>query len=387
MLKVSFIFGTRPEAIKLAPLIQLCREQKYITTEVCSTGQHKEMLDQILDLFHIVPDVDLGLMTYNQSLPDFLSNSIKELNNYLIQSKPDLLFVQGDTSSVLAATLAGFYNKIKVFHVEAGLRTESIYSPFPEEMNRRLTSQIASMHFAPTERAKNNLIGNGINESSILVTGNTAIDALLTVKKGLESRQLSPSIDFHVLDVMDHYSTIVLITGHRRENFGEGFKQICNSIKALSIQHPHTLFLYPVHLNPNVKEVVYERLSSLKNVMLIPPQGYVEFIYLMMRAKIILTDSGGVQEEGPSLGKPILVMRDNTERPEGVEAGCSMLVGTDEEKIVGEVSRLLNDQNYYNSFNTNVNPYGDGRASKRILDTVLSFFGNKVDEQMDSVFK
>lgn len=387
MLKVSFIFGTRPEAIKLAPLIQLCLQNPLITTEVCSTGQHKEMLEQILDLFHIVPDIDLRLMTHDQSLPDFLSNSIKELNNYLLKSKPDFLFVQGDTSTVLAASLAGYFNKIKVIHVEAGLRTESIYSPYPEEMNRRLTTQLAYLHFAPTIRAKNNLLKNGIDGNHIFVTGNTSIDALFKIMKGIETKTIHPAIDNQVLQALDEFEKVVLITGHRRENFGAGFEQICSAIKTLSTLFPGVLFLYPVHLNPNVKDVVYENLSSIENIMLVPPQGYVEFIFLMMRATIILTDSGGVQEEAPSLGKPILVMRESTERPEGIEAGCSVLVGTDKKRIIEEVSRLLIDSQYYGSFNTTINPYGDGYASNRIINHVLELSDNKYVEPLDPVIK
>lgn len=374
--KVAFVFGTRPEAIKLSPLIKLFKTRKEVDTEICSTGQHREMLDQILNVFEIRPEVDLDLMTHNQSLPDFLSNSVKKLDRYLEESSPDFLVVQGDTSTVLAAALSGFYHKVKVLHVEAGLRTQNLYSPFPEEMNRRLTTRLAFQHFAPTSQAKNNLLREGVEEANIFVTGNTSIDALLDVKSAIEAGKIKPNLDPGISGKLSALSRMILITGHRRENFGDGFLQICNAIRNLSIEFPDTLFLYPVHLNPNVKNVVYEQLGDLHNVALVAPQGYVEFIYLMMNSSIILTDSGGVQEEGPSLGKPILVMRDNTERPEGVEAGCSKLVGTSEARISSEIRRLLNDPVYYKSMELATNPYGDGLASKRILDIVLKTIGN-----------
>lgn len=369
MVNCTFVFGTRPEAIKLAPLIIKLREVKTVNVEVCVTGQHREMLTQVLDVFGITPDVDLRLMSHDQSLPDFLARSISALHSYLKDSKADHVIVQGDTSTVLAASMAAFYNKRKVLHVEAGLRTTNIYSPFPEEMNRRLTSQLTYHHFVPTEISKQNLLKEGYAEETIMITGNTAIDSLLYVKNKLNEGLLHPAS--YVYDIVresrDQYNGYILITGHRRENFGEGFQNICEAIELSARKHPDYLYIYPVHLNPNVHNIVSEKLSGISNVRLMKPQSYVDFICLMQNAYVILTDSGGVQEEAPSLKKPILVMRESTERPEGITAGCSKLVGVNVRQIVSEIDRLLSDSGYYSSFAVAENPYGDGNASGRIL--------------------
>ncbi|WP_127128444.1 non-hydrolyzing UDP-N-acetylglucosamine 2-epimerase [Pseudoflavitalea rhizosphaerae] len=373
MQKISFIFGTRPEAIKLAPLIRVLKEDKAFDVEVCTTGQHREMLQQVLDIFEIKPDTDLALMVHNQGLPDFMARSIAALNKHLEESKPDYVIVQGDTSTVLAASMSAFYHKIKVLHVEAGLRTADLYSPFPEEMNRRLTTQLSFFHFAPTPTASTNLVNEGTPGNKILVTGNTSIDAIRYTTGQLEKGQLKPSISVDVQKKMGEYAKMVLITGHRRESFGEGFINICKAIRESAETHKDCLFIYPVHLNPNVQEVVFGLLNNKENILLIPPQSYVEFVYLMMKSDIILTDSGGVQEEGPSFHKPILVMRENTERPEGIAAGCSLLVGTSPERITSEITRLLKDASYYDTFRVAANPYGDGTASQKIAAAIRSW--------------
>lgn len=370
MKKIAFVFGTRPEAIKLAPLILRMRKEKSVQTLVCVTGQHKEMLYQVLGAFGIKPDADLDLMSQNQSLAGFFAKSLKAISTYLEETKPDYVIVQGDTSTVLSAAMAAFYNKIKVLHIEAGLRTNDFYSPFPEEMNRRLTTGLSHYHFAPTEPSKANLLKEGIDENTIWVTGNTAIDALLSIKEKLEQKELPIGVEPGIIESLGKYKRMVLITGHRRENFGDGFLNICEAIKRSANANPDCLFIYPVHLNPNVKDVVFELLEDIKNVKLIPPQSYVDFIYLMTHSYLILTDSGGVQEEAPSLNKPILVMRESTERPEGVDAGCSLLVGTSVAKITSSINKLLNDAAYYQSFSTKENPYGDGMASERIIKII-----------------
>lgn len=373
MQKISFIFGTRPEAIKLAPLIRLLKQDPFFKVEVCTTGQHREMLQQVLDIFGIKPDTDLALMVHNQELPDFLARSIAALNKHLEKSKPDYVIVQGDTSTVLAASMSAFYHKIKVLHVEAGLRTADLYSPFPEEMNRRLTSQLSFFHFAPTLTAATNLLNEGIPENKILITGNTSIDAIKYTTQKLEAGELKSSISNDVQEKLGKYSKMILITGHRRENFGDGFINICKAINESAETHKDCLFIYPVHLNPNVHQVVFELLNNTENILLIPPQSYVEFVYLMMKSDIILTDSGGVQEEGPSFHKPILVMRENTERPEGIAAGCSVLVGTSPERITSKITKLLNDKTYYDTFRVAANPYGDGIASDKITAAIRNW--------------
>ena len=372
MKKIAFLFGTRPEAIKLSPLIKVFKDSNKFDVQICSTGQHKEMLAKILPLFGLKIDIDLELMTHGQSLASFTSLAVKEIHEYLESIKPDYIVVQGDTSTVFAASLAAFYLKIKVIHIEAGLRTLDKYSPFPEEMNRVLTSKIADFHFAPTSLARENLIKEGIDSSKIFTTGNTGIDSLISISKNLTSFD-TPSI-IKDLEKNDSFikGKVVLVTGHRRENFGQGFKNICESIKISARNHPDYLFIYPVHLNPNVTDVVYKELNDEQNILLIPPADYLTFIFLMTNSHIILTDSGGVQEEAPSLNKPIIVMRESTERPEGVDAGCSILVGTDIKKITSSISHLINNPNDYKRMSSVLNPYGDGTASQKIFNTIDS---------------
>jgi UDP-N-acetylglucosamine 2-epimerase (non-hydrolysing) len=337
---------------------------------VCVTGQHREMLDQVLEVFGVVPDVDLQLMEPNQMLASLTARGITTIDTYLRQYRPDMILIQGDTTSVFCASIAAFYNRIPVGHVEAGLRTWNKYSPYPEEINRVLTSHVADYHFAPTEQSRKNLINEGIDQSKIYVTGNTVIDALFIAVEKIKHN--TPQIPGLSPEFADPCSTtpIVLITGHRRENFGEGFESICNAISILAKNFSNTEFIYPVHLNPNVREPVFHILSGLSNVHLIEPLSYLPFVALMSRATVILTDSGGVQEEAPSLGKPVLVMRDTTERPEAVDAGTAKLVGTDVDLIVKGVSTLLTDQKAYEKMAKTVNPYGDGKACKRIVQAI-----------------
>jgi len=325
------------------------------------------MLDQVLEIFEITPDVDLNLMKPNQSLSELTANAINSLNTYFTSYKPDAVFVQGDTTTVFAASLVAFYHKVKVIHVEAGLRTNNKYSPFPEEINRQLTSKLTDLHLAPTQKSYDNLVKEGIPKETIFITGNTVIDALFMVKNKAEKINKINGLDDNLLS---SDKKIVLITGHRRENFGEGFQNICKAIKILSEKFSEHHFIYPVHLNPNVQKPVYEILGNSKNIHLIEPQTYLPFIKLMLRSDIILTDSGGVQEEAPSLGKPVLVMRENTERPEAVEAGTVKLVGINIEKIVSEATLLLTDKNAYDKMARAINPYGDGKACERIYDIV-----------------
>lgn len=362
MKKISFIFGTRPEAIKLAPVILEIGKHHEFEVNICVTAQHRHMLDQVLEVFNIEPDIDLNIMKPNQSLPKLTANAINKISSYLQNYKPHYIIIQGDTTTVFAAALAAFYQKIPVGHVEAGLRTWNKYSPFPEEINRVLTTKIADLHFAPTSLSKANLIKEGVNEQKIVVTGNTIIDALFIARsKILRNKPKIQSLPENVY--YQNRNKMVLITGHRRENFGAGFDRICKAISILSEKFPKVNFVYPVHLNPNVQRPVYSILGNSKNVFLIEPQNYLDFISLMIRSSLILTDSGGVQEEGPSLGKPVLVMRDNTERPEGIYKGSIKIVGTHTEKIVNEVSKILE-----NNIKIKIaNPYGDGKASERIV--------------------
>lgn len=379
MKKIAFIFGTRPEAIKLCPLILAMQKSiDKLSAHVCVTGQHREMLEQVLAVFQVKPDVDLGLMQPNQTLANFTSRAIAAIDNYLILEKPDMVIVQGDTTSVFCASLAAFYHQIPVGHVEAGLRTWNKLSPFPEEINRVLTTRIADLHFAPTQTSKNNLLQEGIDEKNIIVTGNTVIDALLIA---VEQVQKQPPIIPDLPKELQPKTPInspplVLMTGHRRENFGEGFENICCAITDLAKRFPQTHFVYPVHLNPNVREPVNRilRTKEFDNIHLIEPLSYLPFVAMMNRSTLLLTDSGGVQEEAPSLGKPVLVMRDTTERPEAVEMGTVKLVGTNRKLIVDEVSRLLTDKNEYNKMANAVNPYGDGKACERIIDAIENFF-------------
>jgi len=373
--RVAILFGTRPEAIKLAPVILALRRVPGITVEVCVTGQHKEMLGPILRLFGIAPDVDMRLMRANQGLADFVARCLRSLDRYFALAKPDFVLVQGDTSTVLAGCLASFYHRVPIGHVEAGLRTGAKYSPFPEEMNRVLTSRLSDYHFAPTEGAARNLMEEGVPKDRVYVTGNPVVDALLMAAAKI--REAPPRIPALPRDLFGgtRNRPIVLVTGHRRENFGDGFKNICTALLILSERFPKVQFVYPVHLNPNVKEPVYRYLGGRANIHLIEPLPYLSFVALMDRAKLVLTDSGGVQEEAPSLGKPVLVMRDCTERPEGVTAGNARLVGTSVERIVESVRELLTDRKAYDAMAQARNPYGDGKAGLRIAQAVASFLG------------
>lgn len=380
MKKVMLVFGTRPEAIKMAPLVK--EFQKYpeqFQTIVCVTGQHREMLDQVLRIFDIEPDYDLNIMKQGQDLYDVTTRVLTGTRDVLKDVKPDLVLVHGDTTTSMAAALAAFYQQIPVGHVEAGLRTRNIYSPWPEEMNRQVTGRIATYHFAPTPLSRQNLLDEGVRDEKIIVTGNTVIDALYMVVDRIKNDKtldiaLNRSLVKAGYDVrrLDGSKKLVLITGHRRENFGDGFINMCRAIKTLSGKYLDVDFVYPMHLNPNVRkpihEVFGEDLSGLKNMFFIEPLEYLSFVYLMEKSTIVLTDSGGIQEEAPGLGKPVLVMRDTTERPEALKAGTVKLVGTDFGRIVGEVSRLLDDQDYYGMMSEAVNPYGDGKACGRILN-------------------
>lgn len=367
-MKISVIFGTRPEAIKLCPLILAMKSHPDFEPHVCVTAQHREMLDQMLEVFGIVPDVDLSIMQPNQTLSALTSRAITAIDGYLAENKPDMVIVQGDTTTTFCASLTAFYHNIPVGHIEAGLRTRNKLSPFPEEINRVLTSHIADYHFAPTELSKENLLREGISEDKIFITGNTVIDALFfAIEKVKKHPPDIPGLSEHVLNNPSNHHKLVLITGHRRENFGEGFKSICDAIVTLANKFPGVEFVYPVHLNPNVQGPVFHIMSGLKNIHLIGPLSYLPFVALMERSTLILTDSGGIQEEAPSLGKPVLVMRDTTERPEAVDAGTVKLVGTDRRTIIDNVSTLLTDGKAYNAMANAVNPYGDGKATGRIL--------------------
>lgn len=377
MKKILLVFGTRPEAIKMAPLVnEFKRHPAQFETLVCVTGQHREMLHQVLDLFQIVPDYDLDIMMPNQDLYDVTSKVLIGMRDVLKETKPDVVLVHGDTTTSMAAALAAFYLQIPVAHVEAGLRTGNIYSPWPEEMNRLMTGRIATYHFAPTLLSKQNLLKENVDEKRIVVTGNTVIDALHWVVNRIHTEQglvdmLRKKIMSFGYDTnrLNEGKRLVLITGHRRENFGDGFLNICHAIKVLSLRYPEVDFVYPVHLNPNVRKPVMEILADgADNIFLIDPLEYLPFVYLMEQSYLLLTDSGGVQEEAPGLGKPVLVMRNTTERPEAVEAGTVLLVGADQERIKKGVSRLLDDASIYQSMSEAVNPYGDGKACNRIVD-------------------
>lgn len=363
MKKILYIFGTRPEAIKLAPLILKSKSDDSIKTYVCVTGQHKEMLFQVLELFNISPDFNLNIMTKNQTISNIVSIIIDKLDPIVSEIKPDIIVVHGDTSSTLSGSLSAYFNKVDLAHVEAGLRTGNIYSPWPEEANRKLTSSLAKYHFAPTNESKSNLIKEGV-VGNIYVTGNTVIDSLLTIKKMLSINDQKLSKAFQDIDFE---KKIILVTGHRRENFGTGFKNICHAIKKIAQECKDILIVYPVHLNPNVRKPVNELLADLDNIKLLEPLEYLDFVFLMIQSYIILTDSGGIQEEAPSLGKPVLVMRETTERPEAVEAGTVKLVGTDINDIYKNTMKLLKSDIAYNEMSKAHNPYGDGHASARIL--------------------
>ena len=383
MKKVMLVFGTRPEAIKMAPLVKEFQKQpKRVETVVCVTGQHREMLDQVLEIFDIKPDYDLNIMKQGQDLYDVTARVLTGMREVLKEVKPDVVLVHGDTTTSTAAALATFYQQIPVGHVEAGLRTHNIYSPWPEEMNRLLTGRLATYHFSPTPLSRNNLIKESIDDRNIIVTGNTVIDALYwVVDKIKNNKELNNELE-NVLskagyDVnrLNNGKKLVLITGHRRENFGDGFINMCTAIKDLTVKYPDLDFVYPMHLNPNVRkpihEVFGENLSGLKNMFFIEPLEYLSFVYLMEKSSIVLTDSGGIQEEAPGLGKPVLVMRNTTERPEALNAGTVKLVGTDYNKIVNEVSSLIDDKAAYEKMSKAVNPYGDGLACGRIVNALL----------------
>lgn len=374
-IKVLSVFGTRPEAIKLAPVVQLLAQDDAFESLVCLTGQHRQMLDQMVSLFSLNVDYDLDIMRSNQSLTDITTATIDKLSPILQQEKPDWLIVQGDTTSCFAAALAGFYHGVKVAHVEAGLRTYDLHAPFPEEANRQLVSRIATLHFAPTAQSKEFLLSEKVNPNNVFVTGNTVIDALLWVSEKTAWQPQWEDIFGVSLskNLKEEQTNVVLITGHRRENFGKGFLNICKAIKTLAEQHIDWQFVYPVHLNPNVQQPVNQLLSGLNNVHLIAPLDYQPFVYAMKQAKIILTDSGGVQEEAPSLGKPVLVMRDKTERPEGIDAGVAKLVGTDAQLIVDNVSVLIENKILYDQMAQAQNPYGDGAAAAKIIQHLKSF--------------
>lgn len=374
MKKVSVIFGTRPEAIKLVPVILALKKRSDVVCRVCVTAQHRQMLDQVLDIFGVVPDVDLNLMQPNQSLGGLTARAIEALDRYLAQDNPDVVLVQGDTTTVLCGALAAFYHKIPVGHVEAGLRTGNMASPWPEEANRVLTTRLAKWHFAPTETNRKNLLKEGILDSDIYVTGNTVIDALFLACEMVGSNPPAiTGLPGHSLACLGD-NRMVLVTGHRRENFGQGFENICLAIAELARAFPEVHFVYPVHMNPNVREPVQRILGQqvASNIHLIEPQGYLPFVALMERSHVILTDSGGVQEEAPSLGKPVLVMRDTTERPEAVLAGTVKLIGTESAAIVSETARLLTHDQGRQMMAQAHNPYGDGKASNRICNYIMS---------------
>ena len=370
MRTISVIFGTRPEAIKLCPVVLALKRDSTFDCKVCVTGQHREMLQQVLDVFGVVPDRDFALMRPNQTLGGLTSRAIAAIDEYLAEEKPDVVMVQGDTTTVFAGALAAFYHHIPVAHVEAGLRTWNMESPWPEEANRVLTTRLAKWHFCPTANNKENLLKEGVSERDIYVTGNTVIDALMVARAKVRTNP--PEIEGLPSGLMESDERMVLITGHRRENFGEGFEHVCLAIAKLAERFPEVHFVYPVHLNPNVQEPVRRILGAFhgENIHLIEPQSYLPFVALMDRSYLILTDSGGVQEEAPSLGKPVLVMRDTTERPEAVTAGTVKIVGTTRTAIEDEAALLLTDAVVYRKMSNSVNPYGDGKAVGRILDVL-----------------
>lgn len=383
MKKVLLVFGTRPEAIKMAPLVkEFQNDTRNFVTEVCVTGQHRQMLDQVLGLFEISPEYDLNIMKQGQDLYDITARVLTGMRDILKQSKPDIVLVHGDTTTSTAAAIAAFYQQIPVGHIEAGLRTHNIYSPWPEEMNRQITGRIAEYNFAPTQLSRNNLLNEGVDNNKIVVTGNTVIDALYWVVNKTKTHpelneELSGIISANGFDVNRTATRrLVLITGHRRENFGEGFISICKAIKTLANKYPEVDFVYPMHLNPNVRKPIYDvfgaNKATFENLFFIEPLEYLSFVFLMEKSSIVLTDSGGIQEEAPGLGKPVVVMRDTTERPEALNAGTVKLVGTDYNKIIHEVSMLLDNHTYYETMSNAVNPYGDGKACERIVSHLLN---------------
>ncbi|ETJ48438.1 UDP-N-acetylglucosamine 2-epimerase [Pseudoalteromonas agarivorans] len=369
-MKVLTVFGTRPEAIKMAPLVTQFIADDRFNPKVCVTGQHREMLDQVLELFEITPDYDLNIMKSGQTLPEITSKILVELTPIIKSFQPELILVHGDTATTFAASLAAYYEQVPVAHVEAGLRTGDIYSPWPEEANRKLTGALARLHFAPTNSSKQNLLNEGYPEENIIVTGNTVIDALFHIQKVLESNEPLKSSLKEQFSFLDHNKKVILVTGHRRESFGGGFENICKALASIARDYPDAQIVYPVHLNPNVQEPVNRILKNIDNIYLIEPQQYLPFTYLMGKAHIILTDSGGIQEEAPSLGKPVLVMRNTTERPEAIDAGTVKLIGTDQDRIVKEIKLLMDDNSEYKKMSQAHNPYGDGMAVKRIVDVI-----------------
>ncbi|KJF44438.1 non-hydrolyzing UDP-N-acetylglucosamine 2-epimerase [Draconibacterium sediminis] len=377
--KILSVFGTRPEAIKMAPLVkELEKNKDIIDCKVCVTAQHREMLDQVLEIFDIQPDYDLDIMKSNQDLYEITSRVLLKMRDVLDDYQPDVVLVHGDTTTSTTAALAAFYKQIAVGHIEAGLRTGNIYSPWPEEMNRKMTGALSTWHFAPTQLAQENLLRENINKANIFITGNTVIDALFLATEKIKT---SPKLEQKIMNELNELfqpdlesvvnSRFILVTGHRRENFGDGFIQICESLQEIAREFPDVNIVYPVHLNPNVKGPVYELLNGFNNIHLIQPLSYLPFIYLLEKCYFVLTDSGGIQEEAPSFGKPVLVMRDTTERPEAVNAGTVKLVGTNKDKILTETRRLINEQSYYNSMAEAHNPYGDGKACERIVKQLI----------------
>jgi len=371
-IKIISVFGTRPDAVKMAPLIKKLNNNKHIESIICSTGQHKEMLDQVIKIFDIVPDYDLKIMKTNQSLEYITSSIMSKLGQVIDKEKPDLILVHGDTTTCLVSSLTSFYKKVPIGHVEAGLRTFDMYSPFPEEINRKLVGSLASLHFAPTLSNKNNLLKEGIDEKNIIITGNTVIDALnttITTNYTFEQEELN-KIDYN-------NKRIITITAHRRENIGKPLENICNAILTLAKQYDDILFIYAVHLNPAVKNIVYPMLQNKSNILLIPPVNVRDLHNLMKRSYLIMTDSGGLQEEAPSLGKPVLVLRKETERPEAIKAGTVKLTGTNTNDIIADTKLLLDDTTFYKKMATAVNPYGNGHASEKIIDAILSYFNKQ----------
>lgn len=371
-MKILCVFGTRPEAIKMAPLVHELKSRKEIECCVCVTAQHREMLDQVLELFEITPDYDLNLMKPGQDLYDITCNILTGIKPVLADFRPDTVLVHGDTSTTLSTTLAAYYQKIDVGHVEAGLRTGNIYSPWPEEANRKLTGALAKYNFCPTEKSQQNLLSENVSPDSIHITGNTVIDALLWVSEKLDRDQTLSQKLKDQFEFLNAEKRLILVTGHRRESFGQGFENICHALKEIADDHPKCEIVYPVHLNPNVQEPVNRILKDQPNIHLIAPLDYLPFVYLMQRSYLIITDSGGVQEEAPSLGKPVLVMRDTTERPEAVEAGTVRLVGANKDNIVQEAHNLLSDETQYSVMSRAHNPYGDGKACPRIADALTA---------------
>jgi len=373
--KIMLVFGTRPEAIKMAPVIHAIKAKPdQFELKVCVTSQHREMLDQVLDIFNIKPDIDLNLMKKNQNLSNLTSIILNNMQTVFTKHQPNIVLVHGDTTTTLATSMAAFYESISVGHVEAGLRTYNLNAPFPEEFNRQITSKITKWHFAPTKISKKNLLSDGIDKSSITITGNTVIDALNWILTRIDNDKNRQQNLNNILNAVLPFNwkneNFVLVTAHRRENFGDGFFEICSAVKELALKYPKIHFVYPVHLNPNVSRIVYRLLKGIKNIHLIKPLEYESFIYLLKHSYLVLTDSGGIQEEAPSLGKPVLVMRETTERPEAIEAGTVEIVGSNKKKIVKRVSRLLNNKKHYQKMSRAHNPYGDGLACKRIVDVL-----------------